>query len=33
MGPDEQRPNLPPRVNDSTQQPAPTSGDPKRLSQ
>ena len=33
MGPDDQRTNLPPRVNDSTQQPAPTSGEPKRLSQ
>lgn len=33
MGPDEQRTNLPPRVNDNTQQPAPTSGEPKRLSQ
>jgi sec-independent protein translocase protein TatA len=33
MGQDEQRTNLPPRVNDSTQQPAPTSGEPKRLSQ
>jgi sec-independent protein translocase protein TatA len=33
MGPDEQRTNLPPRANDNTQQPAPTSGEPKRLSQ
>ena len=33
MGPDEQRNNLPPRTVDSTQQPTPTSGEPKRLSQ
>ena len=32
MGPDE-RSNLPPRQPDSTQQPTPTSGEPKRLSQ
>jgi sec-independent protein translocase protein TatA len=32
MGPDEQRTNLPPRVNEP-QQPAPTPGEPKRLSQ
>jgi sec-independent protein translocase protein TatA len=30
---DEQRNNLPPRTPDSTQQPTPTSGEPKRLSQ
>jgi sec-independent protein translocase protein TatA len=33
MGGDEQRTNLPPRAPDSTQQPTPTSGEPKRLSQ
>jgi sec-independent protein translocase protein TatA len=33
MGPDEQRTNLPPRVNDNAQQQSPTSGEPKRLSQ
>jgi sec-independent protein translocase protein TatA len=32
MGPDDQRTNLPPRA-DNPQQPAPTSGEPKRLSQ
>jgi sec-independent protein translocase protein TatA len=32
MGPDDQRSNLPPRV-DNPQQPAPTPGEPKRLSQ
>ncbi|HEX2249722.1 MAG TPA: twin-arginine translocase TatA/TatE family subunit [Gemmatimonadales bacterium] len=33
MGQDEQRGNLPPRVPDSSQQPAPGQGEPKRLSQ
>jgi len=33
MNSEEQRPNLPPRIGDSTQQPSPTSGEPKRLSQ
>jgi sec-independent protein translocase protein TatA len=34
MNTDEQRhSNLPPRVPDTTQQPSPTSGEPKRLSQ
>jgi sec-independent protein translocase protein TatA len=33
MGSDEPRSNLPPRVNDTPQQPAPTPGEPKRLSQ
>jgi sec-independent protein translocase protein TatA len=32
MNSEEQRPNLPPR-SDGTQQPSPTPGDPKRLSQ
>jgi sec-independent protein translocase protein TatA len=30
---DEQRSNLPPRQPDNAQQPSPTSGEPKRLSQ
>jgi sec-independent protein translocase protein TatA len=33
MNTDEQRQNLPPRAPDSTQQPSPTPGEPKRLSQ
>ena len=33
MNTDEQRNNLPPRPADSTPQPTPTSGEPKRLSQ
>jgi sec-independent protein translocase protein TatA len=33
MNTDEQRSNLPPRQPDSAQQPSPTSGEPKRLSQ
>jgi sec-independent protein translocase protein TatA len=33
IGPDDQRSNLPPRTLDSNQQPSPTSGEPKRLSQ
>ena len=33
MSTDDQRNNLPPRVPDNTQQPSPTSGEPKRLSQ
>jgi sec-independent protein translocase protein TatA len=33
MGPDEQRSNLPPRSPDTAQQPSPTAGEPKRLSQ
>jgi sec-independent protein translocase protein TatA len=33
MSTDDQRNNLPPRAPDSTQQPSPTSGEPKRLSQ
>lgn len=33
MSSDEQRSNLPPRQTDSAQQPSPTAGEPKRLSQ
>jgi sec-independent protein translocase protein TatA len=33
MNTDEQRSNLPPRQPDNAQQPSPTSGEPKRLSQ
>jgi sec-independent protein translocase protein TatA len=33
MNTDEQRNNLPPRSADNAQQPSPTSGEPKRLSQ
>jgi sec-independent protein translocase protein TatA len=33
MGTDEQRGNLPPRGTDTTHQPSPTPGEPKRLSQ
>jgi sec-independent protein translocase protein TatA len=33
MNSDEQRSSLPPRQSDSAQQPSPTSGEPKRLSQ
>jgi sec-independent protein translocase protein TatA len=33
MGQDEQRTNLPPRAPDNSQQPAPSQGEPKRLSQ
>lgn len=33
MSTDEQRQNLPPRVPDAGQQPSPTTGEPKRLSQ
>jgi sec-independent protein translocase protein TatA len=33
MSTDDQRNNLPPRAPDGTQQPSPTSGEPKRLSQ
>ena len=33
MNTDEQRQNLPPRVPDASQQPSPTTGEPKRLSQ
>jgi sec-independent protein translocase protein TatA len=33
MGQDENRTNLPPRTPDSSQQPTPAQGEPKRLSQ
>jgi sec-independent protein translocase protein TatA len=33
MNTDDQRQNLPPRVPDNSQQPSPTAGEPKRLSQ